>query len=152
MAIDLTKLSDEERALAEGMQRSSWSETADNYRARDLDALTERYAPDALSIPANHHMLRGQDEIRGWYEKRTGNYEMNVQAEVDAVDVVGDLAVVVGVFRVSRRPEEGVAGLDHGGRFLSILKKIDGQWRMWRDMDSPSPDADIFYDRLPRGW
>jgi len=152
MAIDLTKLSDEERAIAQGMSRSSWGEESDNYRARDLDALTDRYAPDAISIPANHHFLQGHDEIRAWYAKRTGDYEMNVQADVDAVDIVGDVAVVVGIFRVSRSPEVDVAGLDHGGRFLAVLKKVDGQWRMWRDMDSPSPDADVFYSRLPRGW
>jgi uncharacterized protein (TIGR02246 family) len=151
MASDVSNFSEEERAIAEGMRRSSWTETSDDYRARDLDALTERYAPDAISMPANHHVLRGHDEIRAWYAKRTGDYEMNVESDVDAVDIVGDVAVVVGVFRVSRRPEEGVAGLDHGGRFLVVLKKIDGQWRLWRDMDSPSPDADVFYDRLPRG-
>ena len=152
MPIDLSKLSDEERALAEGMQHSSWTATGNDYQARDLDALTNRYAPDAISIPANHHALRGHDEIRAWYAKRTGDYEMNAQADVDAVDIVGDLAIVVGIFRISRKPEEGVAGLDHGGRFLAVLKKIDGQWVMWRDMDSPSPDADVFYSRVPRGW
>jgi ketosteroid isomerase-like protein len=146
------ELTEEERALKEGMSRSSWKEMEDEYRARDLDQLVARYAPDAISIPANHHALQGHDEIRAWYATRTGDYEMNVTAEVDSVDIVGDLAVVVGIFRVTRRPEEGVAGLDHGGRFLSVMRKIDGEWRMWRDMDSPSPDADVFYDRLPRGW
>ena len=146
------ELTDEERALKEGMSRSSWNATDDDYHARDLDRIVDWYAPDAISIPANHHALQGHDEIRAWYAKRTGDYEMNVVAEVESVDVVGELAVLVGVFRVSRSPEEGVAGLDHGGRFLSVMRRIDGEWRMWRDMDSPSPDADRFYDRLPRGW
>ena len=60
-------------------------------------------------MPANHHYLRGHDEIRSWYAKRTGDYERNIETEVDAIDIVGDIAVVVGTFRVSRAPEEGVA-------------------------------------------
>ena len=151
MRID-RELTDEERALKAGMAQSSWKDTSVDYRERDLDRIVDRYAPDAISIPANHHALQGHDEIRAWYAKRTGDYEMNVQAAVDAIDIVGDLAVVVGTFRVTRAPEEGVAGLDHGGRFLSVMRRIDGEWRMWRDMDSPSPDADVFYDRLERGW
>jgi ketosteroid isomerase-like protein len=151
MKID-RELTVEERAMKEAMSQSSWREADVDYHERDLDRIVDRYAPDAISIPANHRALQGHDEIRAWYAKRTGDYQMNVQAEVDAIDIVGDLAVVVGIFRVSRAPEEGVAGLDHGGRFLSVMRRIDGEWRMWRDMDSPSPDADVFYDRLERGW
>jgi uncharacterized protein (TIGR02246 family) len=152
MPIDLDSLTEEERQLAAGLRRSSWKESSDEYHVRDLDALTDRYAPDAISIPANHHFLRGHDEIRAWYAKRTGDYDMNIETDVDAVDIVGDIAVVVGTFRVCRAPEEGVTALDHGGRYLMVMKRIDGEWKMWRDMDSPSPDADIFYGRLPRGW
>jgi ketosteroid isomerase-like protein len=76
---------------------------------------------------------------------------MNIVTEIDSVDVVGDIAVTTGTFRVTRAPEDGVAGLDHGGRWLSVMRKIDGKWKMWRDMDTPSPDADVYYRRLPRG-
>ena len=31
------------------------------------------------------------------------------------------------------------------------MRKIDGEWRMWRDMDTPSPDADKYYEKQPRG-
>ena len=32
------------------------------------------------------------------------------------------------------------------------MRKIDGEWRMWREMDTPSPDADKYYEKQPRGW
>jgi ketosteroid isomerase-like protein len=143
----------EERAFMEQMNQSSWQDDSIDYRERNLDRLVERYAPDAISIPANHTALWGHDDIRAWYSRRTGgDYEMNVVARADSVDILGDLAVSVGIFRVTRSPQEGVAGLDHGGRYLTIMRKIDGEWKLWRDMDSPSPDADVFYDKLPRGW
>ena len=62
---------------------------------------------------------------------------------------MGELAVLTGVFRVTRAPQEDVAGLDHGGCWLAVLKNVDGRWKMWRDMDTPSPDADVLYGRLP---
>jgi uncharacterized protein (TIGR02246 family) len=150
MAID-RKMTDEEAALVRSMTRSSWDGDADAYRDRDTERMVSHYAPDAISIPANHPAMRGHDEIRAWYQKRTGHYEMNAISEVDSIDIVGDVAVMIGIFRVTRKPEKGVAGLDHGGRWLAVLRKVDGEWRMWRDMDTPSPDADVFYDRLARG-
>jgi ketosteroid isomerase-like protein len=146
-------MTDEEQAMCDAMNTSSWNDPTVDYRAQDLDRLVDRYAPDAISIPANHHCLFGHADIRAWYAKRTGgDYEMNVVARCDRVDIVGDIAVAVGVFRVTRAPKEGVAGLDHAGRYLNVMRRIDGEWKMWRDADTPSPDADVLYDQLPRGW
>ncbi len=150
MAID-RELTDEEAALVRSRTRSSWASPDDPYRALDLDQLVAAYTPDAISIPSGHAALRGHDEIRAWYARRTGDYEMNVVSEADSADIVGDLAVMSGIFRVTRRPEDGVAGLDHAGRWLSVLRRVNGQWKMWRDMDTPSPDADVLYHRLARG-
>ena len=150
MAVD-RELTEEEAAMFELGTRSSWGAGADAYRDRDLDQIVAMYCSDGLSMPANHSALRGQDEIRAWYARRTGDYEMNSVSRVDSVDIVGDIAVTSGIFRVTRRPEDGVAGLDHGGRFLTVMRRVDGQWRLWRDMDTPSPDADVLYDRLGRG-
>jgi ketosteroid isomerase-like protein len=154
MPIDLDKLSPEERKLAEKLTRSSWGQTGDAYKARDFDAMADHCEPDVISAPANHYALKSREAIRDWYIKRmSGDYEMNVETDLDAVDIVGDLAIAAGTFRVCRTPQQGVAGIDHGGRFLAIYKKgEDGEWRVWRDMDTPSPDANIFYDKVERGW
>jgi ketosteroid isomerase-like protein len=150
MAID-RELTDEEAALVARMTRNSWAQQDDSYHVADLDQLVQLYAPDAISIPANQPAMHGHDEIRAYYARRTGDYEMHAVSEVESVDVVGDVAVLTGIFRVTRRPEDGVAGLDHAGRWLAVMRKVDGEWKMWRDIDSPSPDADVLYHRLPRG-
>ena len=152
MALDLDRLGSEERALLEHLNRSSWKDIDDGFREHNIDVITALYAPDAISIPTDHKALRGHDEIRPWYAKQTNGFRLFIESQVDSVDIVGDLAIVVGVFRACRPVEEGVAGLDHGGRYLAVYRKIDGEWKMWRDMDTPSPDADIFYSRQPRGW
>lgn len=145
------ELTTEERDLAERWSRSSWAAPENAYRARDLDRLTHMYTPDAISMPANHPALRGHEEIRTWYAQRTGDYDMNIVSDVDSVDILGEVAVLTGTFRVTRAADDGVAGLDHGGRWLSVMRKVDGKWKMWRDMDTPSPDADFYYQRLARG-
>jgi ketosteroid isomerase-like protein len=144
-------LSDEEAAMLANGSQSSWDRGWSAYSSRNLDKIVERYAPDALSIPANHHALRGRDELRAWYSRRVGDYEMNAVSQMDSVDIIGDLAITSGIFRVTRKPDDGVAGLDHGGRYLTVMRRIDGKWLLWRDMDTPSPDADVFYGRMPRG-
>jgi ketosteroid isomerase-like protein len=150
MAID-RDVTDEEAALIARMTRDSWSEQTDSYRSADLDQLTDLYTEDAISIPAGHEALRGHGEIRAWYALRTNGYEMNAISEVDSIDIIGEVAVLTGIFRVTRRPEQNVAGLDHSGRWLAVMRKVDGEWKMWRDADTPSPDADILYQELAKG-
>jgi ketosteroid isomerase-like protein len=133
-------LTEEEAALLAGGNHSTWDAGWGAYSARSIDLIVGRYAPDALSIPANHGALR-----------RLGDYEMNAVSQMDSVDVIGDIAITSGIFRVTRKPEDGVAGLDHGGRYLTVMRRVDGEWLLWRDMDTPSPDADVLYGRLPRG-
>ena len=145
------QLTPEEATFIDAGMRSTWGSTGDAYSNRDLDKIVDQYAPDALSMPAHHPAMRGHDEIRRWYERRVGDYTMNAMSQTDSVDIIGDLAITSGIFRVTRAPEEGVAGLDHGGRFLTVMRRIDGEWRLWRDMDTPSPDADVLYGRLARG-
>jgi ketosteroid isomerase-like protein len=150
MAVD-RDLTEEEASLVARMTRNSWEQPDDSYHVADLDQLVGLYASDAISIPANQPAMHGHDEIRQYYGRRTGDYEMHAVSEVESIDIVGDVAVLVGIFRITRRPEDGVAGLDHAGRWLAVMRKVDGVWKMWRDMDSPSPDADVLYHRLQRG-
>ena len=144
-------LTDEEAAMLANGNHSTWESGWSAYSSRNLDAIVNRYAPDALSMPANHGALRGRDELRAWYERRVGDYEMNAVSRMDSVDIINDIAVTSGIFRVTRKPEDGVAGLDHAGRYLTVMRRINGEWLLWRDMDQPSPDADVLYARLPRG-
>jgi len=150
MAID-REMTEDEAALVAMMTRYSWHEDADSYHSGDLDQLAGMYAPDALSMPANKPALWGREQIKEYYAARTGDYVMHAISEVDSIDIVGDIAVVAGIFRVTRAPQDGVAAVDHAGRWLAVMKRIDGRWYMWRDLDSPGPDADKLYFKVPRG-
>src|SRR4051812_14953287 len=101
MAID-RELTDEEAALVAMMTRYSWRQDTDSYHSGDLEQLAALYAPDALSMPANKPALWGREQIKAYYAARTGDYVMHAISEVDSIDIVGDIAVLAGIFRVTR--------------------------------------------------
>jgi ketosteroid isomerase-like protein len=139
-------MTDEERALARKLSRSTWLGTA-SYGHRDF---SKSHSADAISMPSSHPALRGRAAIEKWYEARSAGRTMNVQVDVNTVDIIGELAVVVATFRVTRHPEEGVPGIDHAGDWLAVFRKEDGEWKLWRDMDNSSPDADHWYTVVNR--
>jgi len=135
-------MNEEEQELARTLSRSSWRDVNAAYtdpRQRDF---ARSHCADAISMPANAPAMRGRAEIAAWYDKRASGRRMNLQIDVSDVKIIGDLAIVVAVFRVTRDPEENVAAIDHAGNWLAVYKREDGVWRLWRDMDTPSPDGD----------
>jgi hypothetical protein len=108
-----------------------------------------RYTPDGLSVPQGQKYLHAHDELQAWFRKRQLGYLWNSMSQLDSCEIVGDVAVIYVRFRVTRIPEAGVAGTDRHGVWLAVLRRHDGVWKIWRDMDTPSPEADIFFDRLP---
>jgi ketosteroid isomerase-like protein len=137
----------EARALAERLTRSTWQDPNAAYGARDF---ATTHTADAIAMPANHAAQRGRDAIAAWYAKRSAGRRMHVQVDVNTVDIIGDLAIVVATFRVARDPEEAVAAVDHAGNWLAVFKREDGDWKLWRDMDTNSPDGDHWYTECKR--
>jgi ketosteroid isomerase-like protein len=143
-------MTDEAREFAASRSRSTWGRPGVEYAAVRKEGVVASHTPDAITMPANHTALRGHDAIAEWYRQRANGYTMHVQTDVDTVDIVGDLAVSVATFRVTRHPEEGAAGVDHAGRWLAVWKREGGAWRLWRDMDTNSPDGDHWYTMVRR--
>lgn len=140
----------EEQELARRLSRSSWRDADARYAAPEQRDFNASHTANAISMPANHAALRGREAIVAWYADRSSTRRMNVQIEVSDVDIVGDLAIVVATFRVTRDPEEGVAAIDHAGNWLAVFKREDDVWKLWRDMDTNSPDGDHWYSAIKR--
>jgi ketosteroid isomerase-like protein len=117
------------------------------YRDKELD-WAGRYTRDGISIPQGQKYLKAYDELQAWFVKRQLGYTFNSQSQIDLCEIVGDVAVLYTRFRVTRLPEDGVAGTDRHGVWLAVLRREDGVWKIWRDMDTPSPEADVFFHKL----
>jgi hypothetical protein len=137
---------DEEIALRDRFTVNSFSGEKEAYAESDVDgASIDYFTADAISCAAGHPAMVGHDVLRAWHDRRVTGYNMNVRSICQFANIIDDLAIVGGVFRISRDPQDGVPGIEHGGRWLSVLKRIDGGWKTWRDMDTPSPDAEVLY-------
>ena len=116
MAIE-RELTEEEAAIVQGMTRHSWTEPDDSYRSLDLDRLADIYAPDAISIPASQAALHGRDEIRAWYAGRApARATRGTRSARSTRSTSSATSPLWSGLPRHPRPEDGVAGLDHGGR------------------------------------
>jgi ketosteroid isomerase-like protein len=151
-----TEWTEEELELKNRFTVNSYAGGKTPYSESDADgASLDYFTPDAISVAAGHPAMVGHAVLRAWHHRRVSGYNMNVQTKAQHCNIVGDLAIVGGIFRISRDAQDGVPGVEHAGRWLSVLKKIDGKWLTWRDMDTPSADAEELY-KIPvdvsLGW
>ncbi len=138
----------EELELKERYSHNTYksAEGAIGYGGNDPKAASVgHFTEDAISCAAGHPVMVGHDVLLAWHKRRMHGYNMRVQTKCQHANIVGELAIVGGIFRISRDAQDGVPGVEHGGRWLSVLKKVDGNWLTWRDMDTPSSDAKELY-------
>ena len=143
-----TQWSEEELALKERFTTNTYksAEGASGYGGNDSEAASVGYfTEDAISCAGGHPAMVGHKVLHAWHKRRLDGHHVRVHTICQHVNIVGELAIVGGVFRISRDAEEGLPGVEHGGRWLSVLKKVDGQWLTLRDMDTPSSDAQVLY-------
>jgi hypothetical protein len=76
-----------------------------------------------------------------------------MEVEFNGTDV-GDWAFIAGRFaskRVPKAPAPGVEPRYHAGHFFTLMRKTDTGWKVWRNVDTSSPDANYLLDRLKQG-
>ena len=106
-------------------QDQAWEKA---YNAGDAAALTALYAKDAQVMAPGAETTAGSSAIQAFFtEDIKGGAKMALTLE----DVVGfgDYAVETGKYVATSA--EG-KHLDHG-KFLSVYKKTDGGWKLYRD-------------------
>ncbi len=115
---------------------SVWNEAI---RAKDAEAVAALYAEDAVKLVPNLPLLEGRQEIEGYY---AGLFEVpDFQSTFGPTRIVvadgGDLAYDYGTYTASWTGEAGPA--EEVGKYVSVWRRIDGDWRLAVDMDNPDP-------------
>ncbi len=119
---------------------AQWSRTA---MANDLDGTVSYYADDASLLPPNAPIATGKQAIRAvWAAMLTP--DTTVSWEVTKADVArsGELAYVMGTYRIAAKNPQGKAQEDHGKLVEVWKKQADGKWRTVSDIfnsDVPLP-------------
>jgi uncharacterized protein (TIGR02246 family) len=115
-----------EAAIRAGTE--AWSAA---WNAGDAAALTALYAEDAVVMAQGAEPASGSAAIRKHYEAALaatpGAQNMSKTLEVMAAE---DWAVEIGSFVANAA--DG-SHLDHG-RYTAVWKKVDGTWKLYRDM------------------
>lgn len=112
------------------------------YGARDFEALADLYTEDGWVMARRRPAMRGREDIRGFFESVAEDTKLAVTFDVEELEVIGRYAWNVARFALTYQSMSGGDPVHDFGRALIVYKKgDDGQWRIHRDMDTPTPDA-----------
>jgi len=103
---------------------------ADN--AGDLEKLIANYADDAILIPAGSTDIVGKNAIREHYRDIFSNSNFQINASATEIIDGKDLTVIRGNTTgeiISKKDSSSSAVND---KFLMLLKKQSGQWKIFR--------------------
>jgi len=107
--------------------------------AADIDGVIELHDPDVVIMTRDRSIIKGRSGARSFYQENydTGSSRQQYGA-LQELRVFGNVGIMVGRFLVVDTKK----GIEDPGYYLIVLRKNDdGDWRIYRDIDTPSPDG-----------
>ena len=111
-------------------------------RARDageVEGVVAVHDDDMQIMTRNRAILLGHDGVRTFYaENYASGSERQLFSDLSELRVLGDVAIAVGRFLAIDESK----GIEDPGYYLIILRRDgNGAWKIYRDIDTPSPDG-----------
>ena len=97
---------------------------------RDVDAVVQCYAPDAVLLPPNYPRCEGHEAIKRFV---SGMFEAGfsrVEAQPDRVEVSGDLVTIVGHNTTEMRQPDGTTKTERGKCLEVRRRQPNGELRL----------------------
>lgn len=105
------------------------------WNAGDAAAVAAVYAEDAVVLPPGSEPVEGRAAIQAfWQAAMDADPGVTTDIETVEADVMGDVAIERGTY-VDTGPDGGHR--DHG-KFLAIWTRVDGEWKILRDIFNSS--------------
>jgi ketosteroid isomerase-like protein len=79
--------------------------------------------------------------------------KIDMLIDVQEGEFNGTWAFIQGTFASKRTAKEPKAGDEpryHAGRFFTLMRKTNEGWKVWRNMDTSSPDANNLLEQLKK--
>lgn len=96
----------------------------------DSNAIAAHYSSDALIMPSNSEVVKGND-IAGFWGSAIRNFGIK-ELKLDITDVTGDGNVVAETGNYEMFGADNKS-LDKG-KYIVVWKKEDGKWKIYRDI------------------
>jgi uncharacterized protein (TIGR02246 family) len=121
------------------------------YGARDFEALADLYTEDGWVMARRRPAMRGRAEIASFFATVAQDTRLAVTFDVEELEVIGDHAWNTARFALTYQSMSGGEPVHDFGRALIIYKRgEDGKWRIHRDIDTPTPDAEDMPPPVPK--
>jgi uncharacterized protein (TIGR02246 family) len=102
--------------------------------SKNVDAIVNLYATDAVFMPPNTPALRGHAAIRGNWAEAVGLPNASLRLTPTRIDVAasGDLATDVGTYTFSFNGDQGP--VNDRGKYMAKFIKVGTDWRISNDI------------------
>jgi uncharacterized protein (TIGR02246 family) len=98
--------------------------------AGDAKAIAALYTEDAVEMPPNQPSVKGRAAIQEYYEKQFAGTKITQLSLIHLeTHGVGDRGYDVGTYQQHVAPSSG-AGVDDTGKYVVILKRTGGAWKV----------------------
>lgn len=107
------------------------------YTGGDVAALERFYTDDSVIMPDGRPAYRGWNEIRAFFAPGFERWNYAARADLQFLDVSGDLGTARGIVTLTFTPKAGGAPFSREMRYLIVFRRERrGEWRILLDMDN----------------
>lgn len=99
------------------------------YNAKDATKTALLFTDGGVVMPPNASTVRGTENVRIHYQKRFDQGASDLSLEPQTIAGSGALAFASGDYRLVMAPPGGQSQRDRG-KFIFILREINGRWRL----------------------
>jgi uncharacterized protein (TIGR02246 family) len=100
------------------------------FNTEDADTLAALFTEDGVMLPPNAPAIFGRDAIRASNREAFETVDHAIELEDLEIKVEGDLGYKAGRYRVRSEDNQ----LIDRGKYIEIWRKVDGQWKIHRDI------------------
>ena len=103
----------------------------------DARAIAAMYTEDARLLPPNARVVQGREAVEKFWKETVAAGVVGIELITVEVDVLGDTLVEQGRSRILGKAKSII----DEGKYLVVWKRIDGKWKLHRDIWNSSEPA-----------